>query len=164
VASDVGLGRRFAEARAATLCRAVSPEVLRAQVVDMRTRWRSERDRSDARVLDLKQGPGALVDIEFLLQAIVLENGQHHARLFASTASAELIDLAAELGLFDGAQASALHAAHERLLSRSLAATLDARPRVVPRDDVLDAATRDVLRVARAVGFDFDHAGAMGKA
>jgi glutamate-ammonia-ligase adenylyltransferase len=164
VAGDVGLGRRFAEARAATLCRAVSPEVLRAQVVDMRTRWRSERDRSDARVLDLKQGPGALVDIEFLLQAIVLENGQHHARLFASTASAELIDIAAELGLFDATQATALHAAHERLLSRSLAATLDARPRVVARDEALDAVTRDVLRVARDLGVGFDQGVASSKA
>ena len=156
IAGDVALGRRFGEARAAALRRRVEPDRLHAEIVDMRARWRAGRDRSDAHVLDLKQGPGALVDIEFLLQAIVLEHGDRHPRLFASTATAELIGIAADAGLLDAAQADALRVAHERLLARALAATLDARPRVVPRDDRLDAATDDVLRIARACGLAFD--------
>jgi len=42
------------------------------------------------------------------------------------------------------------------LLGRSLAAKLDARPRVVLRDDALDQANRDVLHIARELDLAFD--------
>ena len=156
VAGDVSLGRRFGEARADALRRAIDAPALRAQIVDMRARWRSERDRSDARRLDLKQGRGALVDIEFLMQAVVLEHGAQHARLLACTNTADLIDAAAGAGLFAESDAHALRAAHEALLARSLETKLDARPRIAERDAALDAATADVLRVAGSHGLAFE--------
>ena len=156
VAGDVGLGRRFAEARAGLLRSDIDAPTLRKQIVDMRTRWRNERDRSDAHLLDLKQGLGALVDIEFLLQAIVLEHGARHPRLLACSSTPDLIDIAAGVGLFDDAETVALRAAHELLLARSLACTLDARPRVAARDVALDAACGDVVRIARKHGLALD--------
>ena len=152
VAGDVGLGRRFAEARAATLRRAAGDGDLLQRVGAMRERWRSERDRSDAHTLDLKQGLGALVDIEFLLQALVLEHAQRCPRLLSETATAGLIRLAAREGLLDEAEADRLAAAHETLLGRSLAAKLDARPRMAVRDEALDAATEAVRTVAAGRG------------
>ena len=156
VAGDVALGRRFTEARAAALdARVYGPE-LRRKIVEMRTRWRKESDRSTASVLDLKQGLGALVDIEFLLQALVLEHGSVHPRLLGVTNSVDLIEMAAAARLLDASQASKLREAHMLLLGRSLAAKLDARPRVAQRDDALDQATRDVLRIARELDLAFD--------
>ncbi|HNR92265.1 MAG TPA: bifunctional [glutamate--ammonia ligase]-adenylyl-L-tyrosine phosphorylase/[glutamate--ammonia-ligase] adenylyltransferase [Dokdonella sp.] len=155
VAGDVTLGRRFAEARADTLRRAEGVDSLRARIVEMRQRWRAERDRSTPRMLDLKQGPGALVDIEFLLQALVLGHAARCPRLLSSTCTADLVGIAAREGLLDEVQAQALSAAHETLLARALAATLDARPRTAPRDAELDAATQAVLGVADALGLDF---------
>jgi glutamate-ammonia-ligase adenylyltransferase len=156
VVGDVGLGRRFAEARAAALEVRGDGATLRKQIVDMRTRWRNERDRSSAQLLDLKQGRGALVDIEFLLQALVLEHASEYPRLLSCSNSVELIDIAATAGLLDEVQAVALRHAHAMLLARSLASKLDARPRLAVRDAELDTVTREVLRVARERDLAFD--------
>jgi [glutamine synthetase] adenylyltransferase / [glutamine synthetase]-adenylyl-L-tyrosine phosphorylase len=156
VAGDVALGRRFTETRARSLDARVYGAELRKQIVEMRTRWRKESDRSNDAVLDLKQGRGALVDIEFLLQALVLEHASDHPRLLSVTNSIDLIQMCASSNLLDSAQASALRDAHMRLLARSLATKLDSRPRITARTEELDQATRDVLRVARELDLAFD--------
>lgn len=156
VTGDVGLGRRFAEARAAALDARVYGSELRKKIVDMRSRWRKESDRSSATVLDLKQGLGALVDIEFLLQALVLEHVSSYPRLLNVTNSVDLIETAAGANLLNPTQAATLRDAHMLLLARSLANKLDARPRIASRDSELDAATKGVLGVARELDLAFD--------
>ncbi|MGB0135497.1 MAG: glutamine-synthetase adenylyltransferase, partial [Dokdonella sp.] len=156
VAGDVGLSRRFAEARAAALDARVYGSELRKKIFEMRSRWRRESDRSNEQVLDLKQGLGALVDMEFILQALVLEHASAHPRLLNVTNSVDLIETAASLDLLNPIQAATLRDAHMLLLSRSLANKLDARPRIASRDDELDAATRAVLQVARELDLAFD--------
>jgi glutamate-ammonia-ligase adenylyltransferase len=128
---------------------------VREQVSTMRARWRVERDRSTAALLDLKQGAGALLDIEFLLQALVLMNANARPELLASGNTAELIAAAATAGVVTPAQARDLAAAHAELLAHSLACTLDARPRLVPRDTTLARHTAAVLSVAAAAGLGF---------
>ncbi len=152
VAGDVALGRRFAQARAAALTRDGDEDELRGDISRMRARWRAERDRSDAARLDLKQGRGALVDIEFLLQMLVLQHSAAHPQLLAHTNTRELIRLAAACGLLEPAQAEMLQQAHGVLLANSLAAKLDARVRVVRRDAALDHATAAVIEVAGQFG------------
>ncbi len=156
VAGDVALGRRFTEARAAALDARVYGPDLRKKIVEMRTRWRNESDRSTETMLDLKQGRGALVDIEFLLQALVLEHASTHPRLLGVTNSVDLIEMAAATRLLDANQASKLREAHMLLLGRSLATKLDARPRMVARDNELDAVTRAVLQISRELDLAFD--------
>ena len=156
VAGDVALGRRFTESRAQALdARVYGPE-LRKKIVEMRSRWRKESDRSTVAMLDLKQGHGALVDIEFLLQALVLEHASTHPRLLGVTNSVDLIEMAASARLLDASQASKLREAHKLLLGRSLATKLDARPRMAARDTELDTVTRSVLQVARELDLAFD--------
>ncbi len=156
VAGDVALGRRFTDARARALDARIYGSELRKKIVDMRTRWRKESDRSNESILDLKQGLGALVDIEFVLQALVLEHASAYPKLLNVTNSIDLIEMAASARLLSAAQASSLRDAHLRLLARSLATKLDARPRITTRSDELDQATRAVLRVARELDLAFD--------
>ncbi|MGB0132432.1 bifunctional [glutamate--ammonia ligase]-adenylyl-L-tyrosine phosphorylase/[glutamate--ammonia-ligase] adenylyltransferase [Dokdonella sp.] len=156
VTGDVGLSRRFAEARAAALDARVYGSDLRKKIVDMRSRWRRESDRSSEHVLDLKQGLGTLVDIEFIVQALVLEHASAHPRLLEVTNSVDLIEMAASADLLNPIQAATLRDAHMLLLARSLASKLDARPRMASRDQELDAATRGVLAVARELDLAFD--------
>jgi glutamate-ammonia-ligase adenylyltransferase len=156
VTGDVGLGRRFSEARTHSLAARVYGSELRRQIVDMRTRWRKESDRSDERMLDLKQGRGALVDIEFLMQALVLEHASTQPRLLGVTHTVDLIDTAAAAGLLSPQQTASLRDAHNEMLARSLASKLDARPRLCPRDATLERATQEVLRVARELDLAFD--------
>ena len=121
----------------------------------MRARWRAERDRSSGLLLDLKQGAGTLLDIEFIVQTLVLLHAGSRPRLLDSSNTASLIAAAAASGALTQSDAASLAAAHAVLLERALACTLDARPRLVPRDDVLEACSADVLRVASALGLDF---------
>jgi glutamate-ammonia-ligase adenylyltransferase len=155
VAGDGATAARFAEKRASVLAQVRDAAAVREQVATMRARWRSERDRSTAATLDLKQGAGALLDIEFLLQGLVLMHAYAQPRLLTVGNTAALIAVAADTGVLTATQGNALAAAHVDLLGRALACTLDARPRLVARDEVLGHHTAAVLGVAAEMGLAF---------
>ncbi|TGQ76231.1 glutamine-synthetase adenylyltransferase, partial [Mesorhizobium sp. M8A.F.Ca.ET.207.01.1.1] len=71
-AGHASLLAHFEQVRAQTLGRERDMTTLYADVLKMRGRMRTELDRSDAARLDLKQGAGGVVDLEFLLQTGVL--------------------------------------------------------------------------------------------
>jgi len=155
IAGDASTMQRFTQLRAEVLAKPRPPDDVRAQVSTMRARWRAERDRSTSLLLDLKQGAGTLLDIEFIVQMLVLLHAGSQPRLLDSSNTASLIAAAASSDALTGSDAASLTAAHAVLLERALACTLDARPRLVPRDEVLEACSADVLRVASALGLDF---------
>jgi [glutamine synthetase] adenylyltransferase / [glutamine synthetase]-adenylyl-L-tyrosine phosphorylase len=156
LAGDTAALRSFAELRAEVLTRARAAEAVCEQVTTMRSRWRAERDRSNTAMLDLKQGSGTLLDIEFILQTLVLLHARAHPSLLDSGNTAALIAAAGACAILSPAQTQALAAAHAALLERALACTLDARPRLTPRDAELDRHTRAVLQIARDLGLDFE--------
>ena len=101
----------------------------------MREKMRAELDRSRAEQLNIKQGVGGLVDIEFLLQYLVL---LHASRLPALTALRESSQLIAQLGaaaLLSAEQTCSLQQAHEVLLETGLRCTLDRRKRMATCED-----------------------------
>jgi glutamate-ammonia-ligase adenylyltransferase len=155
IAGDLVTLQRFVRLRRELLARARDAAPVREQIGAMRARWRAERDRSTTAMLDLKQGPGALLDIEFILQMLVLLHAVAYPALLAHSNSAQLIQAAAGAGVLSGADAAALAQAHATLLERALACTLDARPRLVARDATLDAHAATVLRIAHALGLPF---------
>ncbi|HEX7326615.1 MAG TPA: bifunctional [glutamate--ammonia ligase]-adenylyl-L-tyrosine phosphorylase/[glutamate--ammonia-ligase] adenylyltransferase [Rhodanobacteraceae bacterium] len=155
VAGDAALADGFAAARRGVLQRPRERRQVIADVCRMRAEWRAQRDRSDAGALDLKQGAGALLDIQFLLQGLVLLHAREMPALVASGDTPSLLAACAAAGLLAHDAADALAAAHAELLQRALSATLAGTHRVVPRDLVLDARCHAVLAVARAAGFDF---------
>ncbi|MFC4821972.1 bifunctional [glutamate--ammonia ligase]-adenylyl-L-tyrosine phosphorylase/[glutamate--ammonia-ligase] adenylyltransferase [Dokdonella ginsengisoli] len=155
VAGDVALARRFSQLREDLLANPRDAAAIRTDVVAMRARWRAERDRSDARQFDLKQGPGGLVDVEFLLQALVLVHAARHAELRGSGNSSELIALLAKAGVLDTADADALSRAHAGLLECAIRCTLDGRPRMVARGDAVERDASAVRTLAARLGFDW---------
>lgn len=155
VAGDAATTARFSALRAEILARQREAVGVQEQVTTMRARWRSERDRSSPAMIDLKQGAGALLDIEFILQTLVLLHSGTQPALLESGNSAALIAAAARSGALRTEQVSILAQAHTALLTRALACTLDARPRLAPRDDELTALTTGVLVVAHELGLDF---------
>jgi glutamate-ammonia-ligase adenylyltransferase len=163
VAGDRRLARRFAQARERLLAEPRDAHHLCAEIVAMRARWRAERDRSDERRFDLKQGAGGLVDIEFLLQGLVLQHASRYPSLLASGNSADLIATALAAGVLEPPRAAALAAAHAALLARAIGCTLDGRPRVAARDEVIAGHARCVLAAARGVGLDFTGGGDEGR-
>jgi glutamate-ammonia-ligase adenylyltransferase len=124
----------------------------------MRERWRHELDRSSATRFDIKQGRGGLVDIEFLLQALVLEHAARVPVLAAPTRTLGLIDALRAHGALAADDADALARAHDALAAASLDRTLDAAPRVVADASAapLKQHVAAVLRVAAGHGLDFE--------
>jgi glutamate-ammonia-ligase adenylyltransferase len=152
LAGDSALGRRFERTRAQLLSMPRDAAVVRNDIVQMRERWRAERDRSNAKVFDLKQGVGGLVDVEFMLQGIVLLHASTHAALLASGNSADLIATAARVGVLDANEALALTDAHAALLGYAIGCTLDGRSRVMPRDEAIARHAEQVVAVEVRLG------------
>jgi glutamate-ammonia-ligase adenylyltransferase len=101
VAGSAVVAREFERIRAETLTHRVRRDTLRDDVISMRQRMRKELDTSDADGFDLKQGPGGIGDIEFLVQYLVLENAvarpavihyPDNVRQLATLAAAECLD------------------------------------------------------------------------
>ena len=126
------------------------------EVSQMRRRMRAELDRSDAAAFDLKQGEGGLVDLEFVLQALVLARSARRPELLEARNTRALMATCAEAGVLDATVAGALSEAHALMLARGLDCTLDRRARRVPAGDVaIDAARAIVRDVAVACGLAF---------
>ena len=68
VAGDPGLGTRFADLRRDILLRGRDGDTLRDEVRTMRERMRSELGSHRSDRFDLKQDPGGVADIEFMVQ------------------------------------------------------------------------------------------------
>ena len=159
VAGDAALCSEFDALRAQVLGRARAAPSLIDDVAAMRLRMRAELDRSDAAALDVKQGEGGLVDLEFLLQAMVLRDAAAMPALCAPRRTPALIDALHAAGRLDAASRDALLAAHALLLDAGLRCTLDRRPRRVPHGAAIDAARAAIRTAARANGLDFGTSG-----
>ncbi|HEX5756087.1 MAG TPA: bifunctional [glutamate--ammonia ligase]-adenylyl-L-tyrosine phosphorylase/[glutamate--ammonia-ligase] adenylyltransferase, partial [Arenimonas sp.] len=147
LAGDAAVCAAFESIRRDTLCQTRDASALRDDVVAMRRRMRGELDRGDAARFDLKQGESGLVDLEFLLQAEVLQ------RAAAEPALCEPRDTPGLLAAL-GCDAE-LAAAHALLLARGLDCTLDQRPRLVAYDESLEGARAVVREACLGAGLDF---------
>jgi glutamate-ammonia-ligase adenylyltransferase len=152
VAGDSTLGAALEALRTRVLARPRDRATLLTEVARMRERWRKELDRSDSTRIDLKQGRGALVDLEFLLQAEVLAFGAAADRAWP-TRTPELLQALAETGCLGADEAEALRAAHSQLLTRALDCSVDGAQRVVARDAAIERALASISAASCAHGF-----------
>ncbi len=151
IAGDACLLAAFETLRRQVLSAPREAARLREDVAGMRQKMRTELDRSDAAMLDIKQGQGGLVDLEFLLQFIVLRDAQQQPALLASRSSASLLQAARAVRSLPEAQCQALHEAHAVLLDAGLRCTLDRRPRRVMRDAAIEQACRVIQQAAHSL-------------
>src|SRR5690606_1490979 len=142
-----------ASSRGAPLAPPRGTDTLRAAVGAMRQRMRAELDRSGPGRFDLKQGEGGLVDLEFLLQALVL---QHAPTRPDWAVPGDTPSLLRELGAAGWLpDPEALANAHAQLVGLGLECTLDQRPRLVPPGEALAQAREAVLAACARAGLSF---------
>ena len=153
---DDSLCADFGAVREQTLARPRDPAQVRVDVSKMRARMRAELDRSDAAAFDLKQGEGGLVDLEFLLQALVLDHADEHPLLLQPRDTPGLVDALHRAGMFDARRREDLQSAHSTLLALGLECTLDRRTRRVPPDARVETAREAIREAVRAHGLVFD--------
>ncbi len=101
VGGDPALARRFAAIRAAVLCRKRAAAALRAEVGGMRQRMRRSLWKPVKGEFDLKQAPGGMVDIEFLVQYLILLEAHAHPELIGWTDNVRQLRTLMEAGVLD---------------------------------------------------------------
>jgi glutamate-ammonia-ligase adenylyltransferase len=158
VAGDADLCAQFERVRDAVLSQRRDPADVRKDVSDMRRRMRAELDRSQPPLFDLKQGEGGLVDLEFLLQAQVLQASAQHADLLRPRATPGLLDAIGVAGLLSADEVGALCGAHAVLVDAGLRCTLDRRSRLMEETTEIARARGTVSAAADALGLSFGSA------
>ncbi len=155
VVGDTALCEDFERVRGEVLSRPREAASVRKDVSDMRRKMRAELDRSRAPLFDIKQGEGGLVDLEFLLQALVLEASAQHRDLLRPRATPALLEAARYAGLLPADTAEALCSAHAVLVDAGLRATLDRRPRLGEETPEIAGAREAISAAVRRQGLNF---------
>ena len=133
ICGDDILSKRFETIRKQVLARPRSMEKLATEVVDMRERMRKKLLKPEDGVFDLKQDVGAMVDIEFLVQYLVLLNSHAFTGLLKWTDNVRLIQTLIDSGAMDENTAHVLK--HAYLIYRAAAHQLSLQEKAakVPR-------------------------------
>ncbi len=98
-AGNPAVGRRFEEIRIEILRQPRDLAKLREEVLAMRQRMLDAHASNSAELFDIKQDPGGLVDVEFIVQYLILGHAHAHERLCGNLGNIALLRIAAELGL-----------------------------------------------------------------
>ncbi len=137
VAGDAALARRFEAVRAQVLCRERDLPALRADVIAMRERMREhlrprDTETAEAPWLDLKQGAGAIVDIEFMVQYAVLAWSRQHPALARFTDNIRILESLEQAGLLPADEVRALTQAYKDYRGRAHRLSLQHQPGRAP--------------------------------
>lgn len=110
-AGDRAIGAEFEQIRLSTLRQPRDAEKLRQQVVEMREKIRAGHPNTTA-LFDLKHDVGGIVDIEFIVQALVLQHAAEYPELAANVGNIALLGIAATLGIVPTELATAVAEAY----------------------------------------------------
>jgi glutamate-ammonia-ligase adenylyltransferase len=125
IVGDSGLIASFEQLRREVLGMWRDTDALRQAVADMRAKLRSAYAENDPDVFDLKQAPGGMVDIEFLVQYLVLAHAHEQPEILRWTDNVRLLQSLAEAGVLATATAHLLRRSY--LIYRTMAHRLNLR-------------------------------------
>lgn len=111
VAGDLSLCARFERIRHRILTRKRDEPTLKKEVAQMRERMRKERLKS-SEGFDLKQSPGGIVDIEFLVQYLVLNHARRFEDITIWTDNMRLLESLDAEGIISGCEDEQLQDAY----------------------------------------------------
>ncbi|SDK00257.1 bifunctional [glutamate--ammonia ligase]-adenylyl-L-tyrosine phosphorylase/[glutamate--ammonia-ligase] adenylyltransferase [Microbulbifer yueqingensis] len=134
VAGSGRLSSEFGELRAALLCQPRDEQKLREEVVAMRDKMRTHLDKSNDQEFDLKQGPGGIVDIEFLVQYSTLAWAHKEPSIVRYTDNIRILESLIEAGLMSAQQAGQMIDAYKAYRSEGHRLALQQLPGVVNGD------------------------------
>ena len=152
VAGNAEVGEAFETLRQQVLCQARDAGSLRPAIDQMRQRLQQE-NRGKTRGRDrIKFMPGGMLELEFLVQALVLEHAAQHPQLSGPRATPQILRLAEDRGVLPGSMARALQQAwatyHATMQWRELGGSESEEPDLSEHIDSVQAARRQLLAVA----------------
>ena len=131
VAGDLRIGETFDRVRRGILVLPRDPEVVRREVRQMRERMWEGLSKTSAKWFDLKQDPGGIADIEFMVQYCVLTNAHIFPSLSVYTDNIRILESLASCGLLSTQDAQALMDIYREYRDRVHALSLQGEPEVV---------------------------------
>jgi len=150
ISGDAGLAEAFSRLREEILSRQRDAESLRREVREMREKMRSQLSKAEAGKFDLKQDPGGIADIEFMVQYGVLAWAHEHPRLLQYSDNIRLLERFAECGLMAEADTAMLCDAFRAYRRRAHHLTLQEQKAVVDAAEFV-AEREGVMRLWRSL-------------
>ncbi len=134
VAGDAAVREAFERERCDILIHHVNRRDLKAEVVKMRRRMRSELSRGRGGEFDIKQDAGGMADIEFLVQYWVLAHAADHPDLVEYSDNVRQLEALARNGLVPGTSADRIKSIYLNLRGSAHELALIGSGRVVSGD------------------------------
>jgi [glutamine synthetase] adenylyltransferase / [glutamine synthetase]-adenylyl-L-tyrosine phosphorylase len=146
IIGDPILQQSFATIRRQILTRPRDPRHLGQQVADMRARLQKEQRAVSKGQFDIKQSPGGIIDIEFLVQYLVLRFAHEHPEIVRWTDNVRLLQALKEAGVLDETTAFLLRRTY--LIYRAVVHRLNLRqqPSLIG-DDLFLPSRRFVIQI-----------------
>ncbi len=138
-AGDAGIGSAFEQIRAEILNKPRDLAELRREVLMMRQRMVDAHATKATQAddgFDLKQDPGGLIDVEFIVQYLVLGHARAHPELVANLGNIALLRIAGGLGLIPPTLAEKVGDAYREYRRTQHAQRLNSLPGRVARESV----------------------------
>ena len=127
-AGDPAVGERFEAIRCEILRQQRDLAKLREEVIAMRRKMLDAHASHSEDEFDLKQDPGGIIDVEFIVQYLVLGYAHQHGELTGNLGNIALLRIAGELGLIPPEQAAAVGNAYREYRRLQHAKRLNANP------------------------------------
>jgi glutamate-ammonia-ligase adenylyltransferase len=150
VAGDPGVRKAFEQLRIHALTHYVRQEKLATEVVAMRQRMREELSKGTAELLDVKQDPGGITDIEFLVQYLVLREAHRFPDLVRWSDNIRQLEALAAHAILAPADAEQLADAYRNYRRRLHHLNLAGVPGLLPKAEMA-VQTATVIRHWEAV-------------
>ncbi len=137
VAGDEAVREAFEKVRTRTLCVPREPVELQKEFVDMRQRM-LEAHVPQTEYFHLKNDPGGITDLEFMVHYNVLLHAESHPEIIEPTATVMILDRLAQCGLLDTETTEFLRACYFTYRDRIHVLSLQELPPHSPPDEFAD--------------------------
>jgi len=138
VTGDLRVRDRFEKIREKILVLCREKNKLQAGICDMRTRMRLQRTEPAGEFFDIKNDPGGIVDIEFIVQFLVLLHAGRFSSLIKWTDVVRQLNSLAMAGIIDDKAAYLLKQAYLVFRFYNHRLTLQELPATLPGDQFVD--------------------------
>jgi len=129
------LNKKFQDIKKVVLSTPRKLPQLKADVINMREKMRVHLDKSTNNMMDIKQGKGGLVDIEFLAQYLVLAYSHQFPHLSYYCDNLSVFKALAKIGVLDKEERNILISAYQKLRSEGHKATLQNEDLIIERNN-----------------------------
>jgi glutamate-ammonia-ligase adenylyltransferase len=131
------LKQKFSEIKRQVLSQKRDPSSLLEDVVKMRDKMRQHLDKSSASLVDIKQGDGGLVDIEFLVQYLVLRFAHEYPQLSEHSDNISLLSQLSAISVINETEQTCLITNYCKLRDFGHHATLQNSEQMIPAESFI---------------------------